>query len=890
MTIKKTIISSAAAALLVAGMTGCSSSDNNYAGGGTTAPSATVTGVDGYILNATATAYYVDDKNSTVPVEMKTTLASINAVDPTKNVKGTPQYTISNETNLSKVRFYSIENKTRKTEGSTVTYETFIDDGSVAGQFDANDTVFVPGGSANTSRFVAGTKLYAPATGFKVITPITTLVFETAGGTAAFAANAANGADFNKTKVEDALAKVAAIINVSAEQMRTVDPLNTTDVKYQQLNTFLSSEIKAAGFGAFATNLLKEANATATTSYLDTMKKLAKAAGNAGVFQAAVKEIETVGEDAYVKALATSNLDKSVNNGGGLVASKASTTAIANVTAIKLGSTHTTDLVLNGDKANPTDFSNLNLQLAAVKDANTTGKVDLIVQMQGGKSYNAGSAASDEITVKISGLTLDTVDGALTIKDNNESEVRYSVAYQDQNKTDVTYSEFADANATAAFGSAKTYITNNTGLVTIDLATLITDVDSNISTTTGKTLTADTDMTAKLSNIKVVLVDNNLLSKVTTSTPAKTLLWGTTTIASVAKPTNSNVAGSGKTLINLSAADMRGDATDANAKPNYDANVTDDSNLTVFNGTENVTDVNGSKVVLMLNQTAVTTADKNITLGFGKNDTNSKEVLNTFKLSSASGIVTKIGTLTDGAGKTDVNGTAAAKVELTIDTNSTDKTFASGKHPEYVFTYKPTDEFNKAGDERNVTIQLNRAPDINVSTGGYLGNGSGIQVDTNLTATTGDIDKNVTLTGLVHDIDGMTDFNSTNGMLCFVAINAIGGSNSGADRVTSSYTTIAPGSCLPAIHFGGVNPADANITLTTGYVASTGNVELRIVAAGDFNTSVAGGSASQYTDYNLTVIPVDKYNNFSTSNAKNVLLRLNLVADTASSDVNTTGQ
>jgi hypothetical protein len=122
----------------------------------------------------------------------------------------------------------------------------------------------------------------------------------------------------------------------------------------------------------------------------------------------------------------------------------------------------------------------------------------------------------------------------------------------------------------------------------------------------------------------------------------------------------------------------------------------------------NNTDVNGSltATIMYLGQDT-STADANVTLRFTDNSTNANEVMNAISGLSATGIVKEIGAIN----AADFNGTYT-DVEFVIDTNSTlaDYSSTSGSHPKTTLTYTVTDEFGKAGTERNITFALNRIP------------------------------------------------------------------------------------------------------------------------------------------------------------------------------------
>lgn len=854
MTIKKSLISVVAAGALAAMVTGCGSSDSTSSSsstsGGTT-NSATVTAVDGYIINGTAKAYFLDENNDTQTITMDSTLHTTDSVDSTLDTVGAADYTLSDDTNKSLIRYYSIENKVLGLSGTTTTPATFIDDGSVEGKYDTNDTLF-------TARFTAGTKLYAPAAGFSVVSPLTNIVFNAVGGVTALEATE----ELNTTLIANKTEEVAAILGFDTATMKTTDPLDaiSDNPTFAFVNTMIS---RAANPATFTTSLLKEANATSTSTFTDLIAKLSSAAEDAGdatlkgVFDTIANEIDLVGESDYVAAIPTLNLDDTAAAGGTAKVNSASTTAIANLNTIEINGYSADALNANGDKILATaDLDTVTFDLDDIADANSSTTVDLYIQVQGGKSYNAGTAASDEVTIKVSGLALDNVDIAQpTLSDDNESVVKFTAAYQDQNSTAIGYYDLAESNATAA--GISDFISMNGSTVTLKIKSLIADVESNISTTNSATLNADADLLGSITNVKIAIDADGKLAK---ANGTDNYLWGSTSIASVANPSNSNVSGNGKTLVSVTAADMRGDATGANTAPNYDANVTTANGLLTTAGvavTANTVDYNGSTVVMNVDTTV---ADKNITLGFGKNDSNANEMLNTFTLSSASGIVTAIGAVTGGSGEDDVNGTNAGKVNLTLDSNST-LTSPDGSHPEYVFTYTPKDEFGKAGTERNVTIQLNRGPSI-TNTYYVLG-------EINATSTTTIAEYNTSIASTISDLDGNGDWNTTGGKLCISAMVNGGSTTQGYDVNTTIVDSYA--GCMKSIQFqNGV--ADSNLTITIGDANSTGGFEVSIT---DTNATNLPLPDTKVLDVNLTLKAYDKFGIAGTSAILQVTLQGN---------------
>ncbi|NOQ31205.1 MAG: hypothetical protein GQ570_08795 [Helicobacteraceae bacterium] len=857
--------------ILATFLTGCGYSTSG--GGGSTAPANTITAVDAYILNAQATAYYYDENSALSELDMLTTESKMDSVTATKNVKGTAGYSVTDAVNLEKVRYYSIQNRVADTiEGTTtVVPATFIDNGSVEGIYDDDDTLFV-------NRFSTTTKLYAPASGFTIITPITNIIFEAVGGVDGF--NLVNmGEELNASTVEESIKQVASILNLDESSIKGVDPLNTTDVKYQQINTYLSAIMKNPGDATkFTVELLKEANATTTTTYAQTIEKLNsadEATSGSGVFGKILEQIATVGETTYLSQIGSANLDASVNDGGNLVAKASSTTAIAKLNTLQINAFDTTAISINGDKIATSQLDTLTFQLIK-GDINTSADLSLIVQLFGGK-YFAEALDANEMVVKISLIKLinDVTDGATL--ELNSSTTKYSLVYQDHNLTDKTFYEFHDQNA-SNIGLSDSFIISDptTGLVTLKLATLLSAIETNATVTTKKTISAFTKLQNNVSMFKVAIVDNAKLTRVSDSDESKTMIWGDTSITSVVEPTNPYVKGTGKTVISTIYVDFRGSTTKENSAPLYNMRVLDDSNLS--NAVDKSKDINGSAQSVMLNYNSFLD-DRNVTFSFNKIDSDVKELYTLITV-----VKTELGELNVTTRSVPyVDWAAAGILEVSVDTNTT-YTYPEGTHPFRVLTYSAIDEFYKSGIEQNVTIKLNRAPETIKSVGEYIGNGSGVTIDLNQTSGILVEDSNITLTTVFGDKDGMQDFNSSASEIskvCFSRATIV----TDSDSIVSAVSSIGSAECFNSVD---IQPATGdNVTITGGQIDISGNAQLQFSTAGAFTTG-----ANKWAGIDLTIRSVDKYDANSSATDKKLYFKILGVADGTSNEgeLNTTVQ
>ena len=745
MTIKKSLISVAAATLIVAGVAGCGGSSGSNSSGGTTSSSVTssVTAVDGYIMNATATAVYFDEDNNSVSEPMKSSLHTTDSVDSTKDTVGAADYTMTDDTNKSLVRYFTLSNKLLETSGTTTTPATFIDDGSVTGVFDINDTVFA-------TRF-PGRTLYAPA-GSSVLTPLTSAVFQQAGGTAAF--TPATMGDLNQTVIDNAFDMIAAKTNISVSDLKTVDPTNdvSANPEYALINTLTAQAIDDGVLGAFVTALVAEDNATASTTLTETITKLETAATTAGlttnVFTNVLADIAILGEANYIADIPSLNLDDTLNNGGTAAYSSALSTAVASTASVVAGGQSVWSLTSAGDKIGSTTGKDVTITFQA-PEANTTGTADLLVQIAGMASFADETANSSEITIKVSDLNLSTVK-TTTVALDETSDTKFSFGVQENNTSGVHYVSFSDANATAA--NIGDFITSSGLATTININTLLRAVDTNATGELGTS--AGFDFT-KISSIKVALVEGGKLQRVNATTTTQREAWGTTTVSSIADNSNSNLSGSGLTIFNLAQADSRANTTTnaLNLAPSLGfslSGLTGDTNSSTYD----------------LNLTANTRYDLNVTTS----STDSSETNTTLAVTLGSGFTDKnvsaaISSIKDNL---DANISGAIDANATTDTKTTIKFVATDEFGEsntttYYALINVGASFSGKTESQDVAFNGTSSSTMTLAAiNSLLNTGSiGILVsgldDTNITVSENNTTGVVTLT----DVNTSQDYNGT---------------------------------------------------------------------------------------------------------------------------------
>ena len=730
MTIKKTILSTVTAAALAAMVTGCgSSSSGTTSTDTTTGATSSVTAVDGYIINATATAVYFDDNNATVSEPMTSTLHTTDSVDSTLDTVGAADYTMTDDTNKSRVRYFTLANKVLGTSGTTTAPATFIDDGSVEGAYDTNDTLFA-------TRF-PGITLYAPA-GSKVLTPTTTAIFQQAGGTAAFTP-ANMGEDVNTTAIGQAIDVIAAKLGLDAETIRDIDPVDAVSEhpEYAVINTMLAQVIVEGKLSGFVTALASEDNATSTTTFTQTLTKLETAATTAGlatnVFTAVKADIDALGEAAYIADIPSLNLDKTLNNGGAATYASGSSTAVASVTGVTVDNKDAFTLVDAGDKiADNGKVVKINFA-ALADDANTTGTADLIIQIAGqGTAEENTTANSSEITVKVTDLNLSTIDNGTVVLDQTDN-TKFSFGYQENNTTGVHYISAIDKNSTVAL-AAGDFISTTANVATINVQTLLTAVDTNVTT---DWTSAGFDF-SKITSLKVALVDGGKLQKVSATDNNQRQAWGSTSITSIADSSNANLSGNGRTILNLSKADSRGSVTNVNLAPQVTGIVlktmdddlgNDETAYEHAEGTANVTDADlvqtdyatavAATEGLMLNIGDDYANEANLTMAITATHQSSGELNSTFAKGTVydfNGSVVSAWTVDSNVSETNSD-SQVANLIVRLDMNSTDNSALDkaiahvGSHPRQDIGIKVTDEFGESNStyDVNATVFFNRA-------------------------------------------------------------------------------------------------------------------------------------------------------------------------------------
>ena len=805
MTFKKSMISIAAAGVIAATLTGCGSSGSSTTTTTTTTTPTTTTtaptsfeAVDGKIMNAVATAYYVDDNNVTQSITLDANKSYTDVVTSVAS-KGSYAYTLpeANASLADSIRYVEI-NGTAATVVSGKSYPaTFIDvDGS--GDYNASvDQVFTG-------------QLIAPKGG-EYASPISTLVYNVVG------ASAMTAADFNATLLDNALNTIAARLNLTADDIKTVDPMAEGKSEFKYINAMLGGQAATAATLANIATALEAAD-TNSTDFAGVVSYLATNGGTAATLFTAIDAQLDAGT-LKVADLATINVDKTRANGGTPVLETASATTIGDINSTKVDTVDVASLINTGAKV-ATGSVVMTFAAGSATDANASGTVDLYLSLSNPEARREVTDNGSKLVIKVSNIDIERTSGTTTL-DVNTSKAKTSYEwYIDDATSKTNYLSATDVNDTHIDLDA--VITSNT----INLGTLITNVEGNISSTDNN---ASFTFAGKIADLTAIIVDSDgLLQQVDSSGNAK--LWSTATVTG----TGNALTAEGKSILNVTANMRSGVTTGANSAPSItsfqpqtaNSGVSIVSSAGAISATETAA-LSGATIVINEGTGDVTDTYR-VVLNDEATENNTTGVLSSLPSWVTVTSATLVGAANDG--NLDFN--------LTIDGNAT----VSGHGSDMAYV-KLTDEFGKVNStDTNVTFMFNHAPTAVAGT-----------VDVNISAATAN-DANRSTTITLSDTDGIADLNSSaSGGLEAISITALYGYN--GDANTSGYD----------VNWSATS--DNNITSIAGYIAESGTL------AFDVNTT-AHGATSNITDGNVTVTytVTDIYGAVSTE--KNATIRI----------------
>jgi len=525
------MISIAAASVIAATMTGCGSSSSSSKSNNSADTVTSVEVVDGKVLNATAKATYFDDKNVSQTITLESVRSSKDLISGVAT-KGKYAYTVP-ESNMSiadKIRFITVSTKAMEIKDGKVYDGAYIDT-DLSGDF-------------NSTVDAAFSDTYVAVKGVAYVSPISTLVYGIVKDE--LEATGANFKDINTTKIDNAIAAIASKLNVSANDLRSTDPLAESAKEFGFINAMLGDmdqgELETLGKDLAAV----ESNATDFSGVIDMLADNVPSTQN-NLFDGLKANIASGA--LTVDSLKILNFDDTRDADGSPVLATASATAIGNINSILID--NVVEGIATGDKLGA-GVVNFVFDEGKATDANASGTVDLVFSATAPKDNMEDKAGSDVLTIKLSGIAIKRVNGITTFDTNATKLASMKTSYIWSN-SEVVY----DHNYVSQTDLNNSFVVSNTvvGATSINLATLTDAVEQNLTTETNSTTTADF-VNDNLTNFKAAIVDNDGLLQLWDDSSDNARIWTTTTTA----------FGQGKTLINATL-DGRGSSTAYNDAP-----------------------------------------------------------------------------------------------------------------------------------------------------------------------------------------------------------------------------------------------------------------------------------------------------------------------------------
>jgi hypothetical protein len=663
MTIKKSLISMAAASLLVAAMTGCSDDSSSSTPTPTPSTVTSVTATDGYVYNYGVTVTYSDGnssaKNYTTSAALTDAVKMTTKAAGKRQVAGSAVMSLSelNSTVLDNLKSVNLFTKGQSSDGTTITYATFFD-ANGNGEFNTTEgDYYVPTG---------GFTMSTPA-GFKVISPITTIVNSRITTLMASESN-----DSNRSEITSlALSKVATALGLTSDKIKNVDPMDTvsSDPAYALINALMGQVIIDGEESAVATSLV---SATAPATVSDALKNIAAGATSSkSLFTDAANQLAA--DSDMINSVSSWNLDDLRSRTMGTAKTTFTPTELTsgsadfNVTAITIGGKNTSELAGSGAKIAAGALDVTKITFDSANDTNISNKpIKFVMQIGAQEAWRAADANVSSLTVSmpmdING-TDGTVNGVISGDITWEGvDIEGNTFYGDMNKSAFT----TKVGTPIAFASS---------VLTLTVADILTTIDTNSSSKAGL------DIDNSISNVKIALVNGTTsIQQIDNSgSTNKTKYWGNTAIASVLGGINVT----GKTILKNALVDGRqgGGATAAvNVKPNNTFNVSG-ANRGVTGGATSSTDTNATARIVFNNDTnrsvsltksAVDSLEENTTIAFTLGDmlTDTNLTLLSKKLKSTS---TAAANAVTNAFEINTTSTEAGELNTTITTVVTDE-------------------------------------------------------------------------------------------------------------------------------------------------------------------------------------------------------------------------
>ena len=707
----KKLLSITAAGILAAGLIGCGGGSGNSSSNSSSNNSKSVTGVDGYVMNANIQVSYLNPKTNNTETktltgdDLENSYYLVRDIRTGKSRAGHKEYSLADlnatvTNNLISISLIS-QGYGKLKDGSFHGPSFYDVDGN--GEFNSSVDLQIP----------LNTTLTAPK-GYSIITPISTLV--AAKITALVKADPKN--EKNITKLVDSYtAKVAAALGVDTTTLKNVDPLGLTNSKDPKAKAFVIAN-------AFAGTLVANTNSNNLQTALTALTTAPKAQTAEDILNNLQTAATKIGKSNLANVLGqlknmiktnpnsldsivNQNLDKSRNqskNGTLTLIGKKVEKKDFNLT--KIDQIVETDP--NGYKLSPAEMNDLNFSLVANDKNITNKKFKFVIKISNPKKANAGDENSTTLSIELP-FEVNATNGVIDATVPSADIVKF------EGITSGGTSVSKEINASALGIDGNTVLTLNNGQFSVKAKNLVEKIDNNASNEFfGGSYPSDIiqlKVGIESDNIAEVKADGDPYFVPTTNIKSNP---GGLIVDSVLSMIDFDI---NKNLV-IDSRISSGDR--ANVSPEYNANVKASTEDVYFNNNKlslpSTQEVNGSTVMLA---PTTSNSDANITLKFNKIDKDTFE-RNTKILatSTATGFVKAIKVLTP-----EVNHSIPGEANLTLDINEStsgyDDAAKNQEHPKYVFTYKAEDEFGKVGDERNVTVMLNLPPnnDLNFSKG-----------------------------------------------------------------------------------------------------------------------------------------------------------------------------
>jgi hypothetical protein len=700
MKLKNSLISIAAAGALVAGLTGCG-------GGGGTAttnnetPTVTTSAssfevVDGKVMNAKVTVYYFDEDNneqSYVLTDDEMTRSYTPTTAGSTAVAGSYQYSLPSSIAATSVSYVKVEEKAAELTSDKDYHKTYIDiDG---------DKTYTTGTDLDFE-----VTLEAPK-GMPYITSATTLAKKLLED-----ANGVMPTDLNDTTLATALEQAAFATGQTVADLST-DP--TLDPSRKAMAAF-ASDLSPTEMAALVTSL-KATPLTAQKTFAESISFIAETT-DSSLFT----NLKTVVAGMTSDELASINADAIRENGGEeIVLASASSTAFAKISELAVNDDiNSSKLTSMGDKINSDDL-NLTVTFAGSTDAaDTTGSVDLIVQLSSPKDNISSDAANDRMTVKISGLELERDDDVTSLSYNTKTAT-VSYAVVDDNSSLTPYYAF-DSSVEDDRIDLTDLIKNTDNVTSINIMGILdmivsgqtladTDTVDDYNSSTNSviggnennlTTTVADKFSGAIVNVKVGLVDaNGAVDLMNPADSTKAIYWPSMTVSD---SLNTGLNTDAKVILNATL-DWRDNVTRTNNAPDMNVSI----GGTTY-GTQDIKDDedNVSKWAILSDNTAY---DLNGTVpGSDLTEENSTIALEfaTYLTPRDANVTYLKNNVSDGTAEN-----SAFNVDSVFDVNLTDVTNVADTNITTSITVKVQDEFSKS-ETTVIPAFVNRAPYISI--------------------------------------------------------------------------------------------------------------------------------------------------------------------------------